>query len=154
MHCRACGALTKQLPKGLHRKCTACGAVDWVNPAPAVGIAFVERGRVLLSRRAGPPKQGYWDLVGGFMESGETPDDAIQREVREETGCTITDLDVRAVAPGTYDGRPTLNFLATGRIIGNPKAADDSLELKWHALDKLPTLVWAHEKAFLEHLRE
>ncbi len=153
MHCRACGGLTKPQKGVLHRKCSACGAMDWMNPAPAVGLASVEQGRVLLSRRAGPPMQGYWDLVGGFMEPGETPDEAVAREVKEETGCLLTDLDVRAVAPGTYDGRPTLNFLATGRLVGTPKAGDDSAELKWHPLDDLPRLAWAHEKAFLEHLR-
>jgi ADP-ribose pyrophosphatase YjhB (NUDIX family) len=154
MHCRACGAKTEALPGVHHRRCTACKAMDWVNPAPAVGLAVLEGGKVLLSRRAGQPKQGFWDLIGGFMEAGETPDEALHREVKEETGCALEGLDVRAVAPGTYDGRPTLNFLATGRLVGTPKAMDDSLELAWHPLAKLPTMAWPHEVLFLERLQK
>lgn len=126
--------------------------VDWVNPAPAIGVALLRGRTVLLSRRAWPPKQGEWDLVGGFIDRDEAPQEAARREVREETGCTLRGMNVAACVPGEYDGRPTLNFLGTGRITGVPKAGDDSAELRWWPLDDLPPLAWPHEAKFLRTL--
>lgn len=151
--CPSCGKPTRKLPGLHHRRCPSCGATDWVNPAPAIGIAVLRDGQLLLSRRAHAPKQGEWDLVGGFLEADETPEQGARREVLEETGCRLQATEVHDVAPGEYGGRPTLNFLATGRITGQPKAADDSLELRWWPLDGLPPLAWPHEAAFVRRLR-
>lgn len=123
-----------------------------MNPAPAVGIALLRDGKVLLSRRARAPKKGQWDLVGGFLEAHETPEQGAHRETQEETGCTARAIKVRAWAPGTYGGRPTLNFLATGRLQGAPMAQDDSLELRWFSLRDLPPLAWPHEADFIARL--
>lgn len=152
--CPFCGKPNRKLSGKLHRRCPACGATDWVNPAPAVGVAVLRGNQVLLSRRAGPPKKGQWDLVGGFLEAAETPDAAAAREVLEETGCRLVDANVDGVAAGDYAGRPTLNFLAVGRIEGEPKAADDSLELRWFPLDRVPPLAWPHEADFVRRLRQ
>lgn len=152
-HCPFCGKPNRAMAGELHRKCASCGMVDWVNPAPAIGVALLRGGKVLLSRRAFPPKQDEWDLVGGFIDRDEAPWEAARREVREETGCTVRGMTVSACVPGEYDGRPTLNFLATGRITGVPKASDDSAELRWWPLDDLPPLAWPHEAKFLRQLR-
>ena len=136
-----------------HRRCPSCGETDWVNPAPAVGVAILRNNLILLSRRAHPPKRGEWDLVGGFLDAGETPDEAARREVLEETGCRLADVRMEGIAPGVYGGRPTLNFLAVGRIEGEPKAADDSLELRWFPLDRVPRIAWPHEAEFVARLR-
>lgn len=123
----------------------------WVNPAPAVGVAIVRDGAVLLSRRAQPPKQGEWDLVGGFVEPGEDASAGARREVLEETGLAVRELDLVVTAPGSYAGRPTLNLLFTGRVDADavPRAADDSMELRWFTLAQLPQLAWPHEAAFV-----
>lgn len=124
-----------------------------MNPAPAVGVAILRGNMLLLSRRAGPPKAGQWDLVGGFLEAEETPDQAALREVFEETGCRLVEARVEGVAAGDYGGMPTLNFLAVGRIDGEPKARDDSLELRWFPLDRVPPIAWPHEADFVARLR-
>lgn len=152
--CPMCGKPNRKLAgASLHRRCLTCGETDWVNPAPAIGIAILRNNLVLLSRRANAPKRGQWDLVGGFLEANETPDAAAHREVLEETGCRLAEAHVEGVAPGDYGGRPTLNFLAVGRIEGEPKAADDSLELRWWPLDRVPPLAWPHEADFVKRLR-
>lgn len=135
-----------------HRRCPACGLHDWRNPAPAAGCAVLRGGRVLLSRRARAPKKGQWDLIGGFVEAGETPEQAIRREVLEETGCRLADAAFSHAATGEYDREPTLNFLFTGRVDGEPKAGDDSAELRWWPLDGAPPLAWAHEQEFVKRL--
>ena len=56
-----------------------------------VGAAVVRDGRVLACRRTSPPAAaGRWELPGGKVEDGETPAEALVREVREELGCTIS----------------------------------------------------------------
>lgn len=151
-HCRHCGAPTETMGGQTHRLCAACGKVTYVNPAPAVGVACLRGREVLLSLRAHEPKAREWDLVGGFVEAGETPEEALVREVWEETGCTLRDLRLHGVQPGDYAGQPTLNFLATATLEGEPRAMDDALELRWWPLDALPPVAWPHEATFLATL--
>lgn len=126
--------------------CPRCGRIDHHNPAPAVGAAILRGSELLLSKRADDPKKGQWDLVGGFVEHGESALEALHREVREETGLQITEAEVVDILAGDYDGRPTFNVLYLARADGEPQAADDSEELRWFPLDRLPAdLAWEHE---------
>ncbi len=59
-------------------------------PIPSVGALVVQHGHVLLIQRGQPPAQGHWTLPGGVIEVGETPEEAVIREVREETNLTVT----------------------------------------------------------------
>lgn len=156
--CPFCGEPNRKVAGARHRKCPACGLHDWRNPGPAVGCALLSPSpegkglRILLSRRARPPKKGRWDLVGGFVDAGETPEDAVRREVAEETGCKVRGLRAHGAAAGEYDREPTLNFLFTGRIDGEPEASDDSAELRWWPLDRVPPIAWPHEAEFVRRL--
>jgi ADP-ribose pyrophosphatase YjhB (NUDIX family) len=65
--------------------CPVCGYVFWNNPVPVVGAIIELDGKVLLTRkREWPPE--HWGLVAGFAEAGETMEEAVLREVQEETG--------------------------------------------------------------------
>ena len=156
--CPFCGEPNRKVAGARHRRCPSCGLHDWRNPAPAVGCAILKPSsdgdglRVLLSRRAHPPKKGQWDLVGGFVDAGETPEQAARREVLEETGCRLLDAEMRQAAAGEYDREPTLNFLFTGRLEGEPEARDDSAELRWWSLREVPPIAWRHEAEFVRRL--
>ncbi|MBN1506578.1 MAG: NUDIX domain-containing protein [Sedimentisphaerales bacterium] len=73
--------------------CDHCGFEFYLNPAAAVAALISDsQGRLLVVERAQEPKKGTWDLPGGFVDPGESAEDALRREVREETGLEITHL--------------------------------------------------------------
>lgn len=69
--------------------CSACGFVHYVNPKIVTGSIVRYDGRILLCRRAIAPRIGYWTLPAGFMEMGETAEQAAMREAREEANAEI-----------------------------------------------------------------
>lgn len=90
-HCPLCaGAMTvDSQADDPHVTCASCGFVAYDNPAPTT-IALVVRGeRLLLLRRAQAPGRGFWDTPGGFLREGETAEEGLRRELREEIGCEV-----------------------------------------------------------------
>jgi len=63
-------------------------------PRMAIGAVVVDRGRVLLVRRGTEPLKGHWSLPGGALELGESLEDGLVREVREETGLTVEPIEL------------------------------------------------------------
>lgn len=72
---------------GRRRKyCPKCDFVDYRNPLPVAVAVAVKGKRFLLIKRGSPPRRGTWGSPSGFIESGETPEEACLRELKEETG--------------------------------------------------------------------
>jgi ADP-ribose pyrophosphatase YjhB (NUDIX family) len=86
--CSHCGQpVTVTVPEGDNRPrhvCTACGRIHYQNPRIVAGCVPEHEGRILLCRRAIEPRRGYWTLPAGFMENGETTQEAARRESVEE----------------------------------------------------------------------
>jgi ADP-ribose pyrophosphatase YjhB (NUDIX family) len=86
--CTQCGArLEFRVPPGDHlarHVCDACGMIHYQNPRLVVGCVPEHAGSILLCRRAIEPRRGYWTVPAGFMENGETLQQAAARETREE----------------------------------------------------------------------
>jgi 8-oxo-dGTP diphosphatase len=123
-------------------RCPSCGLQEYANPAPTVSaLVRDDRGRILLARRAVEPGAGLWDLLGGFMDEGEEPVEALRRELREETGLDLEPGEFLGAIPDTYgsEGNATINFYWEGRLApGEPRPADDVAELAWVSADALP----------------
>lgn len=88
-YCPQCGkALVLGVHGGMERKAcpdTSCGYVHWNNPTPVVAAIVERNDHIVLVRSIGWP-EGWFGLVTGFLEAGETTEDAVVREVKEETG--------------------------------------------------------------------
>jgi len=117
-----------------------------VNPAaPVVGVGgvLVHEGRVLLIRRGKEPLYGRWVVPGGTVELGEPLDEALVRELREETGLEVEPLELITVFDRIQrDGGRVLyhhvivDYLCRW-ISGEARAASDALEVAWAAPDEL-----------------
>jgi len=106
-----------------------------------------DEGRVLLGRRGIEPFLGLWDTPGGFVEVGESLEECVRREVREEAGVEVEVGRLIASVPDTYGptGDATLNaFFECRMLSGDPQPDDDVAELRWFAPDALPA---AEERA-------
>jgi ADP-ribose pyrophosphatase YjhB (NUDIX family) len=94
-YCSHCGQpVTLRVPEGDHRPryvCAACGTIHYQNPRIVAGCVPEHEGRILLCRRAIEPRRGYWTIPAGFMENGETTQDAARRESMEEA---LADVEV------------------------------------------------------------
>jgi ADP-ribose pyrophosphatase YjhB (NUDIX family) len=145
-HWRSCPRCQAPLEHGDGAvRCPSCGFHEYANPAPTVSaLVRDDRGRILLARRAFEPGAGLWDLLGGFMNEGEEPVEALRRELREETGLDLEPGEFLGALPDTYgpEGNATINFYWEGRLAqGEARPADDVAELAWAPLDALPPRV-------------
>lgn len=141
--CLRCGRALGRAREGRHvrRRCAGCGWTFYDNPVPAAVAIAVRRGAVLFTRRARKPHAGTWDLPGGFLEAGETPDAALGRELREELGVGVAAARLVGFATDRYGpgGFPVLTILY--RVTLEERAitpADDVAEARWFARDRLP----------------
>jgi 8-oxo-dGTP diphosphatase len=106
-----------------------------------VGAAILRDGRVLACRRTSPPEAaGRWELPGGKVEDGETPDQALVREVREELGCGVAVerwLDVEA----PIGERHVLRAALCSLVDGEPVPAEHDA-VRWLTVDELDDVDW------------
>jgi len=139
----ACGGrLRRTVEEGKRRlRCRGCGWTFYDNPIPAA-VALVVRGRkVLLGRRAAAPFEGTWDLPGGFLESGETPEVALRRELKEELGVGVRSARFLGFFHETYGPRgfPILTIVYRVTLAGQRLVtAGDVSELRWFDRERLP----------------
>ena len=96
--CSQCGnPVTRMIPAGDNRMrhvCAHCATVHYENPRIVAGCLPVWRDQVLLCRRAIEPRRGYWTLPAGFMENGETIEQAAIRETAEEACARVRNLSI------------------------------------------------------------
>jgi NAD+ diphosphatase len=129
--CANCGKPTEPRDAGHERHCPACDAHHFPRTDPVVIVRVTDaEDRLLLGRQVRWP-QGRFSLLAGFVEPGETLEEAVRREVAEESGVELGDVSYIASQPWPFPSSLMLGFgaLAVG---GNPAPGDDELaEVRW-----------------------
>ena len=113
-------------------------------PLVGVGAVVCDGRRVLLERRGQPPGLGSWSLPGGLIDVGETAEDAVRREVREECGIEVTVGPVLGIFEPIVrdpDGRVRYHYVVVDYLAhyhgGEVRAGDDAADLAWVAPEDL-----------------
>jgi len=142
----------KRVPEGDNRErliCDDCQFVLYQNPKIVAGSVVTWEDRILLARRAIEPRKGYWTLPAGYMEIGETTEEAAQREAVEEACCTIEIDRLLAVYSIARIGQVQIMYRARLRspeFACGPESAEVALfrweDIPWTEL-AFPTVVWA-----------
>ena len=129
--CANCGAPTEVRDAGHERHCPACDAHHFPRTDPVVIVRVTDaRDRLLLGRQARWP-EGRFSLLAGYVEPGETLEEAVRREVAEESGIELGEVSYVASQPWPFPSSLMLGFSAVAAG-GDPAPGDDELaEVRW-----------------------
>jgi NAD+ diphosphatase len=137
--CGRDGTGTLEGPTELSRECPRCGMLFYPRLSPAV-IVLIKRGdEVLLARSPGFPP-GMYSVLAGFVEPGESIEEAIGREVREEVGIEVENLTYFGSQPWPFPNSLMIGFTADyagGELCADPAEIEDA---SWYPADELPPL--------------
>lgn len=142
---RFCGRCGQPMtPAAAERKliCPACGYHTYPRINPSVIIAVHDSDRILLSRYANRPVTWYV-LLAGFIEVGETAEQCVAREVREETGLRVKNIRYYGSQPWGLTGGLSLAY--TAELDGSDELrvdADELAEARWFRRDEVPVNQW------------
>ena len=117
--CGACGSPTVADWSGHRRRCDGCGREHFPRTDPAIIVLVTHDDRALLARNPGWPR-GFSSVLAGFVEPGESLEDAVRREVMEEVGLTVESVDYQSSQPWPFPSSIMLGFVA--------EAATDELD--------------------------
>lgn len=119
-------------------------------------MLFIKHNKILLVKRKGELFHGYWALPGGHIEYGQSAEETVRREAREETGLKVISqqfINLYTDPNRSPDEGITASYLVT--FEGEPVAGDDAGEIRFFDLDKLPLpLAFDHEKLIKDYLEK
>ena len=138
-YCGRCGARTRDRTSERAKECPVCGFVLFPRVSPAM-MVLVTRGRELLLARANRFPQAMYSALAGFVESGESIEDCVHREVREEVGIEVDRL--RYFASQSWAFPHSLMIAYNAEYAGGEmRPCDEEIaDARWFALDALPQL--------------
>ncbi len=142
-YCGCCGAPLVDDPaegfKAGARRCSACGQIFYPHISPAIIVAIIKDKKLLLAHNARFPS-GRFGLIAGFVEAGESLEEACRREIREETGMEVRNLRYRCSQTWPFPDSLMLAYVAdweSGRACPD---GEEISELRWCAGDSLPDI--------------
>jgi NAD+ diphosphatase len=141
LFCGACGAPTGAFRGGWGRRCSACGLEHFPRVDPVVIMLAEHDGRVLLGRQPQYP-QGRYSALAGFVEPGESIEEAVARELGEEAGIEVSDVRYVASQPWPFPGQLMIACTA--------QAASDQVTLDRNELEDAIWVDRAGVKAALD----
>ncbi len=134
--CARCGAATRIATAGLSRRCPSCKATHFPRTDPVVIMLVEHDGHILLGRRLGWNEARY-SILAGFISGGETPEEAVLREVKEESGIVAHSPRYVASQPWPFPSSLMLGYEA-GSDGGEPvPEPGEMLDVRWFSLEEV-----------------
>jgi NAD+ diphosphatase len=137
--CGRCGVRMKTRPTERAKECPQCGLLHFPRLAPAI-IVLVERGPEMLLARGRRFSTAMYSALAGFVESGETLEEAVIREVREETGISVKKIRYFGSQPWPFPHSLMIGFTATYAAGQITLGDGENLDVRWFTADNLPPL--------------
>ena len=137
--CGRCGVPLRTKADERAKECPQCGLLHFPRLAPAI-IVLVEQGNQLLLARSRHFMPGMYSVLAGFVEPGESLEEAVAREVKEEVGIEIKDIKYFGSQPWPFPHSLMIGFTATyagGEISRDDKEIEDA---GWFSVEKLPRI--------------
>ncbi len=137
--CGRCGQPTELLPGERARRCPACRTPFYPRIAPAVIVLVTQGERMLLARSSNFPEP-FFSTLAGFVEPGESLEEAVLREVKEEVGIELKELRYFGSQPWPFGRSLMVGF--TAEYAGGELRVDgkEILEAQWFSADNLPRI--------------
>jgi NAD+ diphosphatase len=135
--CGKCGTSTITADNEMAKICPECGFTSHTRLSPAVITAIVKDGKLLMAKHARTPGNMY-GLIAGFVEAGETLEEAVERETMEEVGLKVKNINYFGSQPWPFPNSLMLAFIAEydgGKITVD---GDEITDAKWFTADELP----------------
>ena len=137
--CGRCGNPTDRVAGERGRRCGGCDLIAYPRLSPAI-IVLIERGNHILLARGHAFLPGRFGIIAGFVEPGESLEDAVRREVREEVGIELGPIEYFGSQPWPFPHGIMIGFRA-GYLRGEIRLEDGELaEAGWYGLDDLPDI--------------
>jgi NAD+ diphosphatase len=138
-YCGLCGSPTRSEEAGHMRRCTdpACNAMHFPRTDPAVIMLVTDGDRALLGRNKNFPAPGMYSTLAGFVEPGESLEDAVAREVREETGIEVGAVHYHSSQPWPFPANIMLGFRAEARTTEITIDYGELKDARWFTRDWL-----------------
>lgn len=135
------------------QKCPHCGR--YKNRRLAIDALIVHDNKILLVKRAEEPFKDYWSNPGGGVDWGQTAEDAVRAEVKEETGLTVTSMRfLQIYTIPERDPHQVITLAYEVQAEGEVKAGSDAKDAQWFDLDNLPKpLAFDHEIIINEYAK-
>ena len=137
-YCGVCGA-SMEMKTDISKRCTNCGKEVWPQLATAI-IVLIHRGEEVLLVHARNFKGDFYGLVAGFVETGENLEEAVRREVMEETGLTIKNIRYFGSQPWPYPCGLMVGFNADYESGAVRLQREELNKGAWFTKDHLPTI--------------
>ncbi|NYB52373.1 MAG: NAD(+) diphosphatase [Methanobacteriaceae archaeon] len=137
--CGKCGTPTKTAPDELAKICPECGYTSYTRISPAVITAIVKDGKLLMAKHKGRSGNMY-GLIAGFVEAGETLEEAVQRETLEEVGLKLKNIKYFASQSWPFPHSLMMGF--TAEYVGGEIKVDgkEITDAEWFSPEELPRI--------------
>jgi len=137
--CGRCGSKTRTHPIERAKECLQCGFLHFPRLAPAIIVLIEREGKVLLARGRRFERPIYSTLAG-FVEPGETLEEAVAREVKEESGITVKDVRYFGSQPWPFPHSLMIGFTANYASGEITPSSEEIIDVRWFTVGNLPPL--------------